>query len=366
MTPPRSVAVVGLVLYGLFFGWPIATGSSAEFAVALAATAIVVAGLCLHRRAPLLVFVVLVALTCVRSTMGWSEDPFLAAAFVLYTIVVARPAPTVTGTRLALAFWAGSVGLLGVVGVDPPGARRFAWGILVLATAGVLGVVVADRARQRRRVEEESARSAVLAERLRIAREVHDVVSHALGGIRAQAAVAEYVPDLDAVALRDTLGRIATTSRVALDDLRDLLGVVRDEEGIRDRTRASLDRIPDLVAATGLDCVVECDPPDSPAEEVAAATFRIVQESLTNVTRHAPGASCRVTVRAEAAWLVTTVHNAAPPPPPRSETGSATGHGLVGMRERAATLGGVVEAGPDSEGGFLVRARLPLRPGGPP
>jgi signal transduction histidine kinase len=196
-------------------------------------------------------------------------------------------------------------------------------------------------------------------ERLRIAREVHDVVAHSLAMINVQAGTAAHVADRRPEAAKDALLAIKEASRTALTDLRATLDVLRS--GGERAPTPGLARLPDLVtnaAAAGVRVEVTGQAGAGPLPApVDLAAYRILQESLTNVVRHAEGAdTVAVTFHRDAGALVLTVRD-------NGRTGPARptrGNGLRGMAERAGALGGEVEAGPVPGGGFEVSARLPM------
>ncbi|MFE0642817.1 sensor histidine kinase [Streptomyces sp. NPDC058877] len=248
---------------------------------------------------------------------------------------------------------------------------------LLLVLSGVLLLLVsAVRARgdaQRRLAEQETiseaerARRTLLEERARIARELHDVVAHHMSVITVQADSAPYrIPDLPDAA-REEFGSIATSARESLAEMRRLLSVLRSDGGEGERApQPGLDRVQQLVEATvragvPAELRLAADLGDVP-QAVDLSAYRIVQEALANVVRHAPGASTRVSIRADGGWLTVLVVNS-----PSLEERSAvergahgTGHGLVGMRERVRLTGGSLDTGPLPDGGFRVAARLPL------
>ncbi|PHQ50184.1 two-component sensor histidine kinase [Streptomyces cinnamoneus] len=219
--------------------------------------------------------------------------------------------------------------------------------------------------------EAERARRTLLEERTRIARELHDVVAHHMSVITVQADSAPYrltdLPD----AAREEFASIAATARESLTEMRRLLGVLRSEEGGDGKERApqpGVARVPQLVEATvraGLP--VELSMPGegvpAPPQAVDLSAYRIVQEALANVVRHAPGAATRVSLSPDPGGegLMVLVVNGASndPDAPPLET-SGTGHGLVGMRERVRLVGGTLDTGPLPDGGFRVAARLPF------
>ena len=220
---------------------------------------------------------------------------------------------------------------------------------------------------ERARAKEEQERRQAADERLRIARELHDVLGHHLSLINVQAGVGLHLMDNRPEQAREALAAIKTASSEALREVRAVLGVLRPEEEAAPRQPAlGLDRLTDLTADAGLDVTTEVLGPrrDLPAE-VDRAAYRIVQEALTNVRRHAtPGAAVTVAVEYAPHELRLAVRNDSPRAPQRPGPEAAhgpgdTGSGIAGMRARAASLGGSLEAGPQPDGGYLVSAVLP-------
>ncbi|MFF0310972.1 sensor histidine kinase [Streptosporangium sp. NPDC004379] len=243
----------------------------------------------------------------------------------------------------------------------------------VTAVAMLLGALVrsrrahAEEARRRLRMaEEERERDGerrVIQERLRIARELHDTVAHAITTITVQSGVALHLVDREPDRAREALTAIRQTGKAALAEMRATLDMLRadGEPAAADRD-AGLDRLPDLLAAVraaGLELTFDGGMGDRrPAAPVDHAAYRILQESLTNVLRHAGlAARARVRLLSEPEWLVIEVDDDGVGAGPEARSG---GHGLAGMRERAEGLGGGFEAGARPGGGFRVRARLPL------
>ncbi|HKH54470.1 MAG TPA: sensor histidine kinase, partial [Propionibacteriaceae bacterium] len=210
----------------------------------------------------------------------------------------------------------------------------------------------------------EQSRRAISEERLRLAQEMHDEVGHSLAVIAMQAGVALRVLDRDSARMRQALEAIQAASRDALDGVRAELAAVREPEppGSSLRPATGLAELPSLAArirSSGLPVAVEIDDTITdlglPAE-VDRSAYRIVQESLTNVLRHGgPTATAQVRVEVHAGTLRLEVTDTG-----RGAAPGATGQGINGMRARAEALGGSIEAGSHMDGGFAVRARLPI------
>jgi signal transduction histidine kinase len=207
--------------------------------------------------------------------------------------------------------------------------------------------------------EQETLRR-VAEERLRIAREVHDVVGHGLATITLRAGVADRLADRDPAEVRTALRAIRQVSKDSLAELGALLGVLRDDDAARAPAPdlQALPRLVDGLRGAGMDVALEVDAGAGGLPEVvAAAGYRIVQEALTNVARHAgPDASARVRLTRRDGVVEVEVRDDG-----RGAIGPVRpGGGLVGMRERAAALGGRFEAGGAPTGGFRVWASLPV------
>jgi signal transduction histidine kinase len=284
----------------------------------------------------------------------WRVGPSLAACG-LVTVAVVAPVLWVVADRVDVVA-AASARLVFFVGVLP-------WMVGMVVRSARLGDL-------RVRVEDERRR--VYEERLQIAAEVHDVVGQGLAVIAMQAGVALHVADTRPEQAKTALEAIRRTSRDALDELRGTLAVFRQPDGGEDTLGGAvrhslpglgqLDRLVANMADSGLEVqlIVEGQPTALPTM-VDLAGYRIVQESLTNVLRHAgpTRSTVRVDYQPDGVVLAITDDGRARV---GDEVGSG-GHGIAGMRERAAVLGGWLQAGPRSQGGFSVQARLPV--GGP-
>ncbi|MFF1505793.1 sensor histidine kinase [Streptomyces sp. NPDC058326] len=244
-------------------------------------------------------------------------------------------------------------------------------GVLLLLTSAIRARSDAQRrlAEQETISEAERARRTLLEERARIARELHDVVAHHMSVITVQADSAPYrIPGLPDAA-REEFTSIAASARESLAEMRRLLSVLRSDGSEGERApQPGLDRVQQLVEATvragvPAELRLAAGLGDVP-QAVDLSAYRIVQEALANVVRHAPGAPTRVSVRADEGWLTVLVVNGPSAEPGSSvERGAAgTGHGLVGMRERVRLTGGSLDTGPLPDGGFRVAARMPLTP----
>jgi signal transduction histidine kinase len=326
-----------------------------------------------RRRRPVAVFAATVALSLAYYAADFPDGPASLALYVaLYTLTAQgdghRSLQLATAGVTAL-----TVGWLLTAQLQPFGAAGwllFRIGTAVMAAAlgesvrtrRVLAAEAEQRAERAERTREQEARRRVDAERLRIAREVHDTVAHAIAVINVQAGVTAHVLDRRPQQARETLVTIAQTSARALGELRAILGVLRDPDD-GDAPAPGLRRVEELAGMArqaGLDVEVEVGaPPRELPSAVDQAAYRIVQEAITNVIRHAGRARVLVSVSYGPGGLELRVADDG-----RGPSGGAdgVGRGIVGMRERAGLLGGELTAGPREGGGYQVRARLPLPP----
>ena len=247
-------------------------------------------------------------------------------------------------------------------------AALFGWGAYGRERSLVLWSL-RDRARRAEAEQERRVAEARTAERTRIAREMHDTLAHRLSLLAATAGAMEYRPDADPAALAAAAGRVRAGVSDALEDLRQVIRLLRagpDDLG----PVPGLDDVRRLVddsRAAGTDVTYERTGDDPPPATVATAVFRVVQESLTNARRHAPGAAVRVTVATGPGEVRVRVADDGAAPGVVAPEGVGTGTGLVGLRERATLLGGTLSAGPEAGSvagsvasrGFAVEAWLP-------
>jgi signal transduction histidine kinase len=262
---------------------------------------------------------------------------------------------------------------------DGPGLVTAALGCLAFLAMALAadGTGSARRARlalagQAEATEQERARRALLEERARIARELHDVVAHhmSLLAVRAESAPSRLGTRLGDLPdpVRAEFGSLSGSAREALADMRRLLGVLRHDQPAPRAPQPQLADLPTLVDAArraGLPVELSVAPAVGQVPSgVAVCAYRIVQESLSNASQHAPGAAVTVSVGQDASAVLLQVANgpaaAGNGPAGPAGNGLRAGHGLTGMRERVALLGGSLTAGPAPDGGFVVSAVLPL------
>ncbi|MCA2215958.1 sensor histidine kinase [Jidongwangia harbinensis] len=287
-----------------------------------------------------------------------SSGPLVAAGVALYTVGAAvagrRGSAVLLGSITAVA-----AGML--AGDDSgagPGPTEVAFVVLVLGACWVVGVTLRERRAYAARAAGQATAQAVTEERLRIAREIHDIVGHSLSLIAVKAAVGRHVARERPEEAGAALDVIASASRGALAELRRAVGALRTEADFAPapglaELRGLADRAVEAGVAVRLEVHGECDVP----EGVALTAFRIVQESLTNVVKHAGPTTCRVEVVGTPGELRVEVTNDGAPARPAA-AGSV---GLSGMRERVALHHGTLAAGPRDRGGFTVLATLPYQ-----
>ena len=319
-----------------------------------------------RRRYPVQVMGVVFAATLVYFALGYPGGPIWLPLIVAYFTAAVR------GHRLAAAITA-AAGFAVFPWLDyllrnarPPSpiflGALAAWLLLVLGAAEIVRGR-RERAAETARIREEEQLRQASEERLRIARELHDAIGHHLSLINVQSGVALHLGEELPEQARSSFSAIKQASKEALSELRSVLSVLRQEDEPAPRSPTStIARLDDLVsqaAAAGLAVRTEIDGPPRPLPfSVDAAAYRIVQEALTNVTRHAGPATAMVRVCYAEQDLAVQVDDDGTGPPPGPPAGN--GRGIIGMRERAAALGGELQAGARPGGGFRVQARLPL------
>jgi signal transduction histidine kinase len=342
--------------------------SSTERAAAAAVGLVLTLSLAWRRRAPLVVIGVAIATSVVANVVGVLDEaatPAIALVVAVYSV-----GAHTSGLRAA----AGGLGAAALIAVNV--AEQFSLGDLLFIATILGGAWLAGRAMRYRREREhvlelltvdlerereEKARAAVAEERVRIARELHDIVAHAISVIVLQARGGRRSLATDPGETREALDTIEATGSEALAEMRRLLGMLRrDDEEIALAPQPSLrylDALAAQVREAGLpvDLSVEGEPTELPPG-VDLSAYRIVQEALTNALKHAGPATARVVVRYREDDLELEIADTGP----GAGASDEDGHGLAGMRERVSLYGGKIEAGPRDGGGFAVRARLPL------
>jgi signal transduction histidine kinase len=225
---------------------------------------------------------------------------------------------------------------------------------------------VALHARAEQFAEDSAARAAeaVAAERARIARDLHDVISHSVSVMVVQAAAAEQITAIDVDRAREAMRIVQSTGRQALSELAHLLGMLRDggeEMGLA--PQPSMSRVPELLSvlrAQGHDVDLRIEGPERPLPPgIALSVYRVVQEALTNVRKHAAGARCTVLLQYSGNAVDVEVADDGAQSTSRVAVDGG-GHGLIGMTERVGVYGGTLQAGPRAGGGYVVRAHLPV------
>ncbi|MCO1659319.1 sensor histidine kinase [Pseudonocardia humida] len=334
--------------------------------------AVVVAAIAVRRRHPVAALAVLNAVALAWFAVGLPGRLITLVPLVgCYTLAAHRgwrwglagAVPTALVHVVAIRVVLGDVATVGVV----PDA------VLLVATASSAGAAVGyhravlaatrDRLDRETRAREERARHLVVEERLRIARELHDVFGHAMATVSVQAGVGLHVVDQRPDQARAALAAIKGICDEGLTDVRTILGILRADAPAEESPgapRGGLDRLPELLDTTGttglrVELSVEGDPRPLPVP-VDLAAYRIIQEALTNVLRHAGARTVRVALTHEPSQLLIRIRDDGP----TAGADSPRGYGIDGMRERARALSGRLTAAPHPEGGYEVRAELPI------
>jgi signal transduction histidine kinase len=317
------------------------------------------------RRRHALVVAVVVSVACAAyAALDYSGDLILALILASYSAaahaerdrVVAIALPATVAAAVVIAIHDGG-------GNWTEGLVQVTFGVGIPMLFGRIGF---NRRRRIAREQERAAHDAVITERARIARELHDVVAHAMSVMVVQAGAARTVVHRDPAQAAESLRRIEETGRVGLEEMRRLIGVLKDEsEGVALTPQPGLRDLEPLLttvreAGLPVETLVEGTPRElSPGVDLTA--YRLIQEALTNAIKHAgEGAHARVMMRyLPEALDLEIADDGRGPVPDTSPTG---GNGLIGMRERLAVFGGSLEASARPGGGFLVRAHIPLVP----
>ncbi len=358
---PDGLLALALLVFGLIGTAPAGRNqgipSISGWAYALVITAAV--ALVARRLLPVAVLAITTGATCLYLLGGYPFGPIrVSMAIAMYSVAAHRP------LRSAAIAAAGALALLIVFGLAGGGLAMEAVAPQVAWVAGPLAIGVTVRVGREQVLQSrrDEARRQADAERLRVAQEVHDVVGHGLAAIMMQADIALHVLPKQPEQAEAALTAISRTSRESLDELRATLGAVRRGDP-DDRSPAPglarLDALVDRTRAVGVPVTVDVAGPLTPLPAaVDLAAYRIVQESLTNVLRHAGTATAAVSLALTGDGLLVSVSDTGRGAPSPQLPG---GHGLAGMRERVSALGGSLTAGPRPGGGFTVTAKLPVR-----
>jgi signal transduction histidine kinase len=339
----------------------------------------------LRRLWPITVFLLVLAASIAALSAGVLTDPFVAAAFALYPVALdaRRTLPPISltgGIAIGILIVASAVGTPAAV---PAQLGTAVVGVGFLAGAWTGGRLIRMRRMEAARARVDLAERAAADERLRIARELHDVVAHSMTVITVKAGTANHIFTTHPAEAHEALGVIESTSRTALAEMRQLLGVLRSGvEGVDFAPMPGPGGLPTLIRRAeeaGVQVEIGLHGADSLPGGIALSVYRIVQEALTNVVRHAAPTHCEISVNVtEGEVRIDVTDDGRRTRLPTAESagreaneqtrprlppdGGRVGHGLIGMRERALTYGGSFHAGPRPQGGFAVSARLPYKP----
>ncbi|MGW1607330.1 sensor histidine kinase [Streptomyces eurythermus] len=338
--------------------------------------------LAVRRLWPLPALAVVVGASATATLIDITRDPYISAALAVYAVALIEPTRRASAAfALTLVVSAAAV-ITGEAVVTPSGPWTEAAGTaalvwLFIGAAWAAGRVVRERRSRAARRDRRLAEEALAEERLRIARELHDIVSHSLSVIVVKAAVANHVAEARPQETRDAIQAIEQTGREALTEMRRALGVLRgDTAGRRTREPGSaetapppgLDDLPALIQRAeraGVRTELRTRLAVGLPAGTALAVYRIVQEALTNVVKHAgDGTHCQVTITVDSRGEVRieVADDGAGNAAATDRVELRGGHGLVGMRERVMMYGGTLVAGPRPGGGFAVSACLPPEP----
>jgi len=321
-----------------------------------------VAPVALRQYAPVLTMAIIVAALAGCSLLGYGDLPSGGVGMIvmMFTVAMLRPRAM---AALTFAATLGVIALVYLTADDGIVWSQVAQSALVLLGTWVLGDSTRRWSRRAERLAAQAAQ-AVAEERVRIARELHDIVAHHMSVVSLQAGVAEYVVDTDLPMAKKAIATVGDASREALLDMRRLLDVLRVDqlEESDYRPRPGLAQLDELVGRTrdaGLpvDLVVTGEVREL-SSGLDLCAYRVAQESLTNILKHAGPARARIDLDYGARALELQIKDDGAKAQAYRE--SPTAHGIRGMRERAELYGGVLAAGPAEEGGFAVTLRLPM------
>jgi signal transduction histidine kinase len=365
-------AIMGSLLLALVTGW--AARSPVAMVGAGVLQAALVVPLVWRRRNPTLVFALIAVIALIQWLLDYRLVADVSLLVALYTVAVHDPYRRVVGAAVVLELGV----LLASARWSPAGSnfRSFIFLSAMVVAAVFVGLTVragsahlswlTERAECLELERDQQATIVAAAERAHIAREMHDVVTHSLSVVVNLADAASVVSHADPQRASDAMGQVAEVGRRALADMRTIVGVLGTDDSDPERrpqpNLAQLDELFDQVRATGLAVSARTDGEQFPIGAAAELTiYRIVQECLTNTIKHGSASCVQVTLRFTEPLVELRVADDGTSEPPARYGGAApSGHGLNGMRERAALHGGVVRAGPAPEGGWMVSTALRL------
>jgi signal transduction histidine kinase len=327
-----------------------------------------------RRRSALVVVTLVAVVQVIEAAAGVPLEqplvPLLALVIALYALMTEAP-----GWQAA----SGAAVMLVAVGVETvvqdKGFANFAFALVFLVGAAIVGRTVhsrtrhaaelADRAESLERQQSLTAQLAVQEERTRIARELHDVIAHTVSVMVVQAGAAEQIVGRDPDRARTAMQAVQTTGREALGEMARLLGILREDGAEIGLTPApglaDLATLVDGARRSGMDVHFQLDGyPRQLPPGPELSVYRIVQEALTNIRKHAGRSRAAVRVTCSDTAIVAEVNDDGPREPLAEAAVPGTGQGLIGMRERVALYGGTLIAGPSAAGGFQVRASIPI------
>lgn len=368
-TSPLDLAIAGGI--GLWAALEAVLVPSSGVAAQLGFAFAVSAPLVVRRRFPALVIIAIAAALVAHAALAGADatfNPFPSLLVATFTVAERIASWWLAGilglVPIAAMLAAHSLGYFGSPGIETAGTVFL---VFFVGATWAAGRIVRHRALTLQRTRDSSDRlaaDAVALERTRIARELHDIVAHALSIVALQSGAAEQFLDKDVERARRHLGLTRRTAQEALDEMRHLLGVLR-EDGVDYAPQPGLSGLPELIAETeaaGHSCLLDVEPEAADLPDGhALAVYRIVQESLTNVRKHSPGAAATVRVtRRDRVVVVEVVNGPARADAVASGAAGAGGRGLLGMGERVRVYGGSLAVGPEPDGGWRVHVELPL------
>ena len=339
------------------------------------------AALVFRRRVPGLVWIVVISLTLLEVFIAHGPTSAIAPALVANYTLAAR-------TDRRTAIWSGLVAAAAIT-ITSAAQQGIGWSspiVYAMLAWIVMSSAIGDAARSRREIikvaqeralraeqsREEEAQRRVTEERVRIARELHDVIAHHIAVINVQAGVAEHLLTSDAPKARESLGYVRDSSRLVLSELATMLGLLRTDSDTADGRAVDTTPTPritdvgalvDSFTVSGLaaDLSINGDPLEL-SSAVELTTYRLIQEALTNAHKHGTGSASVTLAYTVQALDITVVNPTRPDAAGDRQEMADEGFGMIGMRERVSAVGGSITAGTDGASRFVVQARLPVLP----